>query len=191
MQPVGHVLAEPGIQSAALVAGIVGEDGDLANAMIHNLGELLLEDGDGCIVIGARNGVVHKRVKCKHKAALGAITGLGERLDLLGQLLLGVKLTPLGIVLGIILGGIHISVELIVAAPLHKVNAVLGAPRIAVVALDKATRHHVRIIGHGKGAQLGIGSLLQNLVKRGQTIVGGVGVLAQNDNAVGGAAVRR
>ena len=159
--------------------------------MIHNLGELLLEDGDGRIVVGARNGVVHKRVKRKHEAALGGITGLGERFDLLGQLLLGVKLTPLGIVLGIILGSIHISVELIVATPLHKVNAVLGAPGIAVVALDKATRHHVRIIGHGKGTQLGIGSLLQNLVKRGQTIVGGVGVLAQNDNAIGGAAVRR
>ena len=191
VQPVGHILAKPGVQSAALVAGVIGKNGNLADAMIHNLRELLLEDSYGRVVVGARDGVVHKRMKREHKAALGGIAGLGQGLDLLGQLLLGIELTPLGIVLGVILGSIDISVELVVAAPLHKVHTVLGTPRIAVVALDKTARHHVSIVGHGKAAQLGIGSLLQDLIERGQAVVGSVGGLAQHNNAVGLVALRR
>ena len=191
VQPVGHILAKPGVQSTALVAGVIGKNGNLADAMIHNLRELLLEDSYGRVVVGARDGVVHKRMKREHEAALGGIAGLGQGLDLLGQLLLGIELTPLGIVLGVILGSIYISVELVVAAPLHKVHTVLGTPRIAVVALDKTARHHVSIVGHGKAAQLGIGSLLQDLIERGQAVVGSVGGLAQHNNAVGLVALRR
>ena len=191
MQPIGHVIAKPGVQSAALVAGVICQDGNLPNAMVHDLGEFFLENSHGLVVVRVRNGVVHKRMKREHKAALGGVAGLCKRFDLLGQLFLGVELTPLGIVLGVILGGVDICVELVVATPLHQVHAILGAPRITIVALDKAARHHVRIVGHGKGAQLGIGSLLQNLIKRGQSIVGGIGGLAQNDNAVGLVAVRR
>ena len=85
MQPVGHLFAEFDVQILALVARIVRQNGDLANPVIHNLGELLLENLHGLVVVRRRDRVAHERVQCEDEAALGLVARLGKGLDLVAQ----------------------------------------------------------------------------------------------------------
>ena len=182
VQPVGHLLAQLDVEVLALVARVVRQDRDLANPVVHDLSELVLEHLHGGIVVAVRDGIAHERVQREHEAALGLVARLGEGLDLVLELLLGVQLAPLGVVLGIVLGGVEVGIELIVAAPLHQVHAVLGAPRVAVVALDEAAGDDVGVVAHREGAQRVALDLLENLVQRGQAVERGVGVAAQHDD---------
>ena len=191
VQPVGHLAAELDVEVLALIGGVVSQDGDLAHAVIHDLGELVLEDLDGLLVVVLRDRVTHERVQGEHKAALGLVARLGERLDLFAQLVLRIQLAPLGVVLGVVLGRVEIRVQLVVTAPRHEVHAVLGTPRVAVVALDKAAGDDVGVVAHREGAQRAALDLLQNLVQRGESVVRGVRVLAQHDDLIGRLAVRR
>ena len=190
VDPVGHVLEELDVEVVALVGGIVSENGDLADAVVDDLLELLLEDGERLTVVGARDGVVHEGVKRVEVAALGGVAGLGERLDEGLELLLGVELTPVGVVLGVVLGSVEVAVELVVAAPGHELGAVLVAPGVAVVALDEATSGNVGVVGADKSTELGAVELLEDLIERGEAIERRVGVLAEHDDLIGTALSR-
>ena len=188
MNPGGHVDEEPGVERGTLVARVVGENGNLPHAVVHNLLELCLKGGYGAVVVGGRDGVAHEGVKRVDKAALGVVARLGKRIDLLAQLVLGVEVTPVGVVLGIVLGRVHVGVELVVAAPGHEVHAVLGAPGVTVVALDEAAGLNVGVVADGKRAQRGTVGLLEDLVERREAVVGRVGAVAQHDQLVGAVA---
>ena len=130
---------------------------------------------------------MHEGVQRVDKAHLGLVARLCEGFDLLVDLRLGVFLTPLGVVLGVVLGGVEIGVQLVVAAPLHQCHAVAGAPGIAVVALDETAGDHVGVIAGNQGAQRAIGILLQDLEDCRQAVKRRIGILAQDDDAIGGA----
>ena len=183
--PFRHVFAQLDVQVGSLVGRIVGQDGDLADTVVHDLRELRLQNLYGRIVVRVGDGVAHEGVQRVDEAALRLVAGLCQRVDLLGELFLGVEGAPLSIVLGVVLRSVHVGVQLVVAAPRHEVHAVLGAPRVAVVALDEAARDDVRVIAHGEGAKLRALGLLQDLVQRGEAVVRRIGAGAQDDHAVG------
>ena len=183
LEPLGHVVEEADIIGASHIPGVVSQNGDLTHTGSDDLGKLVLHDLQISLVVllGVKaHSVVHKGVQSKHKAALGGVAGLSQGLDLGLQLLLGVQLTPVGVVLGVVLGGVEVRVELVVAAPSHQIDPVLGAPGVAVVALDEATAGHVGPVLHmelldGVAVHLG-----EHMVQSGQAIEAGVGVTAQH-----------
>ena len=120
----------------------------------------------------------------KDELALGGVAGLCQRRNLGSQLLRGVELTPLGVVLGVVLGGVEVGIELVVAAPGHKLRPVLGGPGVAVVTLDKAPGGHVRPVVHRQVPHLAVLHLLHDLLQGGQTVEGCVGGAAQHANLV-------
>ena len=196
-KPRGRIVEEPLVKltrvliralvGAELIPGIVCENRDLARARINHLEELGLHDLEGLVVAVLGDGVVHERVQRVNEAHFGLVARLCEGFDLLVNLRLGVLLTPLGVVLGVVLGGIEVGVQLVVAAPLHQRHAVAGAPGIAVVALDEAAGDHVGVIAGNQGAQRAIGILLQDLEDRRQAVERRIGILTQDDDAIGGA----
>ena len=187
LQPLGHVGQHAGVVGAALVAGIVGQDGDLTDTGLDDLRELGLQDVHAGVIVGVGDGVVHVGVQSVDEAALGSVAGLGQRTDQGLDLFLGVQLTPVGVVLGVILGGVEVGVQLVVAAPGHQGCAILNGPGVAVVALDEATGGNVSVVVDGQVAQILAGQLAEDLVQGGQAVEGGVGVLTQDhDLAVAG-----
>ena len=181
LHQVGH---EADIQVVALVAGIVCQHRNLPHTGTHDLLKLFLQNDDGLVVVGGGNGVVHKGMEGKDELALGGVAGLCQRRNLGSQLLFGVKLTPLGVVLGVVLGGVEVGIELVVAAPGHKLRPVLGGPGVAVVTLDKAPGGHVRPVVHRQVPHLAVLHLLHDLLQGGQTVEGCVGGAAQHANLV-------
>ena len=187
-QPIAHVGEEADIVVVAHVSGVVGQNGDLTHTGLDDLGKLGLNGSQVSLVVllGVEaHRIVHKGVQRKHKAALGGVACLSQRLDFRLQFLLGVERTPLSIVLGVVLGGVEVRVELVVAAPGHQIDPVLGAPGVSVVTLDEATAGHVGPVLHvelldGVAVHLG-----EHVVQAGQAVERSVGITAQHgDHAV-------
>ena len=190
LEPRDHIGEQLGVIVTTHVRRVIGQDGDLAYADPDGLRELVLQHLQiGLIVrLGVEpNRVVHERVQSEHETRLGGVAGIGERLDLGVELVLRVQRTPLRVVLRIVLGGVEVRVELVVAAPLHQVDAVLSAPRVAVVAFDETAADHVGVVGDGEVADRQAIDLAEHLVQGGQAVEAGVGVFAEHgDRAVVG-----
>ena len=185
VQPVGEVVEQLDVVARARIACVVGTQHDLTAAGIDDLQVLRLQDLEvGLVAAAERDRVVHERMQRVDEAALRIVAGLRQRGDLL-DLLIGIQRAPLGVMLGIVLGSVDVGVLLVVAAPAHQLDAVLGAPGITVIALDEAAGLHVRPVVDGQGAHRAALDLLENLEQRAQTVESRVGVATQNHDARG------
>ena len=183
MQPVRQIRKQTLVVVRTRAVGIVGAQHDLAAACIDDLQVLCLERREIALIRRAeRDWAVHERVQRVHEAALGLVTRLCQLREL-GDLLGGVKIAPLRVVLGIVLGRVDVGVLLEEATPAHELHAVLGAPRVAVVALDEAARLDVRPVVHRESGKRTALDLLEHLVQRAQAIEGGIGVTTNDDDA--------
>ena len=182
--PLHQVSHQADIQVVALVAGIVCQHGNLPHAGTHDLLKLRLQNLDGLLVVGGGNGVGHEGMQGKDELALGLVAGGSQRCNLGSQLLVGVELTPLGVVLGVVLGGVEVGIELVVAAPAHQLRPILGGPGVAVVAFDEATGGHICPVVHRQVPHLAVLYLLHNLLQGGQAVEGRIGGAAQHANLV-------
>ena len=199
VDPAGQVLqhAHVGVVVAVLrtpVGGVVGEQCDLAYAGVNGLHVLGLEFlevllvvllGVEAEVLAPSLAVVMERRERVNETHLRLVAGLGLRLDLVLDLVFGVQAAPVVAVQRIVLGGVHVGVHLVVAAPGHQVHAVLGAPRAAVIALDEAAGLDVGPVAEGQVADGAARQLLEDLVQGSQAVERGIGVATEHEDRVG------
>ena len=96
--------------------------------------------------------------------AYASLVSLGDELRDTLTLLLGVELSPLVSVVGIILGAIDVSIELGAPIELELLDAVAMALRVAVESLDDASESHTRIVSDlTVGEPIGAEELSQTL----------------------------
>ncbi len=185
---VGHEANIAALNAHARYAPVIAQNGNLAYAYTHDLLKLSLQDiqvGFILSVVGIIDAFRPKGVKGKAIVALGSVACFCQRPNKSFQFFRGVQFTPLGAVLGVILGGVEVNVHLIFAAKLHEGGAVLYGPGVAVVALDKAAEGHIGVVLHGEVLDLLVRHLLKDALYGGQAVKRRVGVHAHHGHAGG------
>ena len=186
-----HVAGAGGLR----VGDVVHEDAELTHAQVVHIRKLghqavhALIDG---LLVGEVNGLLHGGVSHPDEVhvALGGLLGkllhLAAGADADGGLLLGdglrIGLVPLTQVIGVGLGAVEEDVHLVALGEVEPAQSALHAPGVAVVAFHAATVLLEGVVLKGGDLHLVVGGLLQHQVQSGQTVVGSVAVLAQNDD---------
>ena len=126
-QPVRHIVQKLNVVVCSHISSVVGQNCNLPYAGLNHLLKFCLHNRQVFLIMLFRikpDCIIHKCVKCIHKPALGSISRVGERLDQRLDLLVRIKLSPVGVMLRIILRRIEIRIQFIVSAPCHQVNPV-------------------------------------------------------------------
>ena len=174
---------------------VVHKDAELAHPQIIHmvkLGHQALYALVHSLLIGKVNGLLHGGVSHPHKVHVA----LGGLLRKLAHLILGadadfcflfgdfggIVLIPLAQVIGVGLGAVEEDIHLIALGKVKPAESAFHAPGIAIVALHRAAVLLECVVLKGGNLQSSRLGLIQHLLQGGQAVIGGVAVLAQDDN---------
>ena len=175
---VGNVVEQSGLLVAlgSFAPDVVKEDGKGADAQRIHLLQLFHHGHRVCLVpLDVASGMDGPYKL--HFVAVGSLHQLAQQ----GGFLLGVGLTPLGTVVGVVLGTIDIDVHLVLAIEVELAQTVLVAPGIAIEALNDTTARNAGPVGDLALHHLGLAHHLQQAL---HAIVCTVVVLSGNHNLV-------